>query len=306
MSPLRPLHKIIRMRFEHLAIIGVGMIGGSFAASVRRSGLATRITGWDGGRGLEKALLSGAIEAVEHSFEAGLVCDADLIYLAAPIGAIVDFLNNYGSLIKPGAIVTDAGSTKQDICEAARNGLPAGVAFVGGHPMAGSQNSGLDFANPDIFHGAPYALIAADDAAAQDEAFKTVVEIVNAIGARPFVLTAEQHDRAVARVSHVPQLVSTALSAAIMKTRGRDQMLSLAGPGLSDMTRLAESNWSIWEDICRSNSEEIAEALSDVVRELEITRLRVDSGDFRALGEAFKSAGDLAAKIRQSKLNGGF
>ena len=294
------------MLFDHIAIVGVGMIGGSFALAARRAGLAGRITGWDGGRSLDKALSSGVIDAAEESFESGAVCGADLIYLAAPIGAIIDFLTSCTGSIKPGAIVTDAGSTKQEICEAARKALPDDIGFVGGHPMAGSQKSGLDSADADLFRGAAYAVVIPDERARSEPGpAEAVIEMIKAFGGRPLLLTAEQHDRAAARVSHAPQLVATALSMALLKTRGGDQMLDLAGPGLADMTRLAESKWSIWEDICRSNSEEIAEALADVVRELEITRLRVDSGDFRALGEAFKSAGDLVERIRRAKTNGG-
>ncbi len=281
------------------------MIGGSFALAARRAELAQHITGWDGGRSLDRAVSSGVIDAVEEAFESGAVCNADLIYLAAPIGAIIDFLTTRAASIKPGAIVTDAGSTKQEICDAARKGLPGEIAFVGGHPMAGSQKSGLDYAYAHLFEDAPYVVVSSNEGFKRSAAVDTVLEMIQAIGGRPLMLTAEQHDRAVARVSHAPQLVSTALSVALLKTRGGDEMLNLAGPGLADMTRLAESNWSMWEDICRSNSEEIAEALADVVRELEITRLRVDSGDFRALGEAFKSAGDLVARIRRAKNNGG-
>src|SRR5262245_23085620 len=128
------------MRFEQITVVGVGLIGGSFALAARRAGLARRITGWNGGASIDAARSNGVIDAVEESFAQGHRCDADLIYLAAPVGGIIEFLQTRGSQIKPGAIVTDAGSSKREICRAARS-LPSEVTFIGGHPMAGSHNA---------------------------------------------------------------------------------------------------------------------------------------------------------------------
>jgi prephenate dehydrogenase len=126
------------LAFSHIAIVGCGLIGGSLALALRRAGYSGRITAAGGTRGPQAALERGMIDGLEESFVRGERCTADLIYLAAPIGAIIDFLRTRGDLIAPGALVTDAGSTKVEICRIAKESLPAGVSFIGGHPMAGS------------------------------------------------------------------------------------------------------------------------------------------------------------------------
>src|SRR5207302_4217404 len=127
--------------------------------AARRAGIAERVTGWDHEDVLDRARARGVIDDVERSFSAGLVCEADLVYLAAPVGAIVKFLRTRGSLWKAGTIVTDAGSTKREICRAAREALPREVTFVGGHPMTGSEKTGVQFAHADLFRDAAYVLI---------------------------------------------------------------------------------------------------------------------------------------------------
>src|SRR4029079_1148307 len=119
------------MRCKHLAIVGVGLIGGSFAMAMRRAALAERITGWGGQNSLKKALASGVMDGIDYCFDSFEVSTADLVYLAAPIGGIADFLRTRGNLISAGAIVTDAGSTKREICRIAHESLPHGVRFVG-------------------------------------------------------------------------------------------------------------------------------------------------------------------------------
>lgn len=286
------------MLFRHIAIVGVGLIGGSFALAVRRAGICERITGWDSREVLDQAMAGGVIDGVEQAFETGGMSDADLVYLAAPVGAIVNFLCTRSSSLKPGAIVTDAGSTKRDICRIARKGLPREVIFIGGHPMAGSERAGVEFADADLFRGAAYALIPGDDAS--PDAVRAVVDMVKSIGAAPISLTAEQHDRIAARISHSPQLVSTALALAVARTSDA-QALSLVGSGVLDMTRLAESGWSVWEDICRTNSDEITFALDDAIAQLEAVRMAISSGDFPSVGDMFSAAGESARLLRESK-----
>ncbi|HEV8488074.1 MAG TPA: prephenate dehydrogenase/arogenate dehydrogenase family protein [Blastocatellia bacterium] len=280
------------MRFNHLAIVGVGLIGGSFALAARRAGLADRITGWGGKNSLSKALANGVIDGIEDCFDRVEVSNADLVYLSAPIGGILGFLRERGALIKPGAIVTDAGSTKREICRAAQVSLPPTVHFVGGHPMAGSHRTGIEFARADLFEEAPYAVV---NSGGEDRATSTIADVVQAIGARLVMTTAEHHDRIVARLSHVPQLLATALAVATADSIDEESS-RLAGPGFKDMTRLASSPWSIWWDICQTNADEITEALAEVIRELEATREAVTSGDSAALFEAFQKANESARR----------
>jgi prephenate dehydrogenase len=283
------------MRFDKIAIVGLGLIGGSFALAVRRSGMARRISGWGTGDTVEYALTHNLIDEVEDSFYFGRDSDADLIYLATPISAIIDFLSTRASQIKPGAILTDAGSTKREICLAARRSLRRDVHFIGGHPVAGSHRSGIEFASADIFRDAPYAVVPDSEGDPVDgdysNALKRFLDLVRAIGGRPVMTTPAEHDRIVARISHAPQLLSTALSIAVARSGdGR----SLAGAGFADMTRLAGSSWSVWEDICRTNADEISSALDEVIYELESVRAALFEQDFSNLGRAFDRANDLS------------
>jgi len=280
------------MHFNHIAIVGVGLIGGSFALAARRAGMAGRITGSDTESVLDEACARGVIDGVEDSFESGADCQADLVYLAAPVGAILSFLRTRGGSLKAGAIVTDAGSTKREICRVAREVLPASVRFVGGHPMAGSHKGGVAQANAGLFRGAPYAVVAGGTSAEACDAFRLVEDIVRGLGATPITLTAAEHDRVVARVSHAPQLLATALACAVARRRNEAD-LGLAGAGFSEMVRLAASRWSMWEDICKTNADEIALALDEVITEMEATRASIAGGDFDGLGAAFDEANAL-------------
>ena len=276
------------------------MIGGSFALAAKRAGIAQRITGWDFNERAGLALDRGVIDDIERGFESRRVIDADLVYLAAPVGAIIDFLRERGGSLKPGAIVTDAGSTKREICRAARKSLPRHVHFVGGHPMSGSHKTGVEFASADLFRGSPYALVRADGASEsggeQAGALSVIFELVESLKARPVLLTAEQHDSTVARISHAPQLLSTALAIAGSHS-GVEDVNAVAGGGFHEMTRLAKSKWSVWEDICRTNGDEITSALDELIAEIGALRGSISRGDFRTAREAFRTANDFIQQL---------
>jgi prephenate dehydrogenase len=279
------------IRFNHITIFGVGLIGGSFALAAKEAGLSERITGCGDKKFLEAALSYKVIDGVDEAFEKAETSDADLIYLAAPVGAILDFLREKGSLIKAGAIVTDAGSAKREICNVARQALPAKVHFVGGHPMAGSHKVGVEFANAELFKRAPYAVVVEDATHASSPAVHKIISVVEAIGGRVVTLTAAEHDEISARISHAPQLISSAIANAVAKSKN-EKMLALAGTGFGDMTRLARSSWSVWEDIVKANRDEIAAALAEVILELQAARDSIATEDFTELQKAFKTAND--------------
>jgi prephenate dehydrogenase len=282
----------VLMLFNHICVVGVGLVGGSFALAARKAGIAKVISGWDEPHVVESACSLGIVDSIEYSFSEGRASQADLIYLAAPVAAIINFMINYGAAIKSGAIVTDAGSAKREICRVARERLPHEVAFVGGHPMAGSHKSGFEFASADLFVEAPYAVVIDGHAERDDTCLKNateaVVEVVRRIGAREVMLSADEHDRVVAQVSHAPQLLSIALALAAQKVG--DRAIELAGAGFRDMTRLAASNWSVWEDICRENADEITAALGNVISELDWIRGSILKGSFADTAGAFEQA----------------
>lgn len=281
------------MRFDTIAIVGLGLIGGSFALAARRAGIARKITGYDTGEAVEYALAHNFIDEVETSFYDGKESEADLVYLATPVRAIIDFLRTRATHLKRGSVVTDAGSTKREVFVAARQSLIKEVYFIGGHPMAGSQRTGIESADADLFINAPYAVVTDPESDLTDRdysgALDALLDVVRAIGSRPVLTTPARHDRVVARVSHMPQLLSTALAVAVAKkSEGRE----LAGAGFADMTRLAGSSWSVWEDICRTNADEISSALDEVIREIETIRGSLAEGRFSTLAQAFDRANE--------------
>ena len=231
--------------FKHVTIVGCGLLGGSFALALRRAGFTGRITACGGSRSPKLAVERGVADALEESFERGEVCEADLIYLAAPIGAIIDFLKTKAQLVKPGALITDAGSTKTEICRIARESVTAGGHFIGGHPMAGSENTGVEYARADLFDRATYALT--PEQTTDETQLNRLKEIVESIGARVLIANPLEHDAAVALISHLPQLTATALSTLLGsefdgEVVRREVAQRLAATGWRDMTRLGSSS----------------------------------------------------------------
>ncbi len=287
--------------FQHVCIVGCGLIGGSFALALRRAGFRGQLTACGGRRAPKLAVERGVVDAVEESFNRGEVCDADLIYLSAPIGGIIDFLRTRASQIKPGATVTDAGSTKTEICRVARASLPVGVTFIGGHPMAGSEHTGVEYAQADLFDRATYALMTErgiDET--QFNRFKTTVE---QIGARVLLVEPEAHDAAVALISHLPQIVASALASLLGaecegEVADRELAQRLAASGWRDMTRLAGSSWSMWRDICLTNQPNISNALEALIAELQSLKDALDARDFNRARELFAEANASVAEHR--------
>jgi prephenate dehydrogenase len=280
--------------FSHVTIVGCGLIGGSFALALRRAGFSGRITACGGTRGPALALERGIINAIETSFENNTVCPADLVFLASPIGAIVDFLRKSGKLVSREAMVTDAGSTKVEICRVAQEALPEGVAFVGGHPMAGSERTGVEYARADLFDRATYAI--AVEKHTSPTAVDRLCELATAIGARPLLVEPEEHDRAVAFISHLPQVLSTSLASLLTgedgvdDSEGRELAGRLAASGWNDMTRLGGSSWGVWRDIILTNRSNISQALSEMIARLQSLEEALNMRDYNEVRRLFESA----------------
>lgn len=279
---------------SHVTIVGCGLIGGSLALALRRSGFSGRITACGGSRGPKLALERGIVDAIETSFDNNQQCSADLIYLASPISAIVDFLRKSGGQVAPGALVTDAGSTKVEICRVARESLPESVDFVGGHPMAGSERTGVEYARADLFDRATYAI--AVEKQSSKPAVDRLAELATTIGARPLLVEAEEHDRAVALISHLPQLVSSSLASLLNgesfedETDNREMTQRLAATGWNDMTRLGGSSWRVWRDIILTNRGNISQALSQMIARLQSLEEALNIRDFNEVRRLFEAA----------------
>jgi prephenate dehydrogenase len=293
--------------FKSVCVVGCGLIGGSFALALRRAGFTGRITACGGSRSPRLAVDRGIVDAVEESFERGEVCEAELIYLASPIGGIIDFLRTRLKQIRPGAIVTDAGSSKAEICRVARESLPKGVTFIGGHPMAGGENTGVQYARADLFDRATYALMIGQGT--DEVQFDRFNSLVETIGARVLLARPEDHDAAVALISHLPQLVASALASLLGPERDaevsdRELARGLAATGWRDMTRLAGSAWSVWRDICLTNQPNISNALGSLIAELQSLKDALDARDFNRARDLFAEANGSVAEQRALHYSG--
>jgi len=281
--------------FRRIAVIGTGLIGGSFALAVRKYFPEIQIRGWDrDGAALECAIARGVIHEAFGDIPAA-VTDADLVYIALPVSAITKVLAPIAASAPAHALVTDAGSTKVLIARAAKECFKEDSRFLGGHPMAGKENSGIDHADAELFRGAPYALIANETTA--PAAVKDFARLITAIGAQPVWCDAETHDWSVSVVSHLPQLLAIALAQVVNdETDETGFPLALAGQGLHDSLRLAGSPYSVWRDILVSNSDNVGRALNQLGQAIEHLQQNLKSAELE--GE-FRSANDLARKLRK-------
>jgi prephenate dehydrogenase len=225
------------------------------------------------------------IDETDEAFAHKTVSSSDLIYLAMPVEEIIGFLNERGTSVKPGALVTDAGSTKQEICRAAQSSLPEDCIFVGGHPIAGSHLRGLRHASAELFKDAPYVLVTGENDGEDEPLLIAFKETLRLIGARVTCMTAGEHDRAMSLVSHLPQLVSSALAAVVHEQPDAAALTHLSGAGYRDMTRLAASSWSVWRGILATNPAHIVAALDTLVEKLSTVRDELRSASEGALLE---------------------
>ena len=266
-----------------VTIAGTGLIGGSFALALRRAGFAGKIIGVSSPAATRAALDRGVIDAALPLAEAA--AQSDVVYLSHTIERILETLGALDSLVRPGTLITDAGSTKQAIVERARQTIQRG-RFVGGHPMAGKEARGVEAADADLFRGRPYVLTGNDP---------ELENWIAKIGARLVRLEPAEHDRLVALVSHVPQLLSTALASLIADCPAA---ASVAGPAAAGLTRLALSPYDIWRDIFATNAVEIDAALRTAIARLEEFRRQLGSRpDMEAI---FARAAQAASQLRKS------
>lgn len=254
---------------ETVAIVGVGLIGGSFALGLRAAGFRGRILGVSSDRTLQTAQKLGVIDQGMSLEEA--VPAADLVYLANPIYRILEALPQVAALAKPGALVTDAGSTKAAIVAQAAQVFHSDAVFLGGHPMAGKAERGAEAADPALFQGAKYVLTPHGGVLPDTPLVQEFCAWIDKLGATIVILSPEDHDSIVAFTSHLPQMASTALASLVLETI-RPEERQIAGGGLRDMTRLARSAYDLWRDICLTNTINIDRALSLYIQKLEHLR----------------------------------
>jgi|SRR5579862_2094892 len=289
--------------FNQIAILGTGLIGGSFGLAVREYWQSVKITGWDRANVLDRAVAMGAIEAPARDLESA-VRDADLIYVALPVHAAMEMLPAIARATRAEALVTDACGTKVTICRLAAKifGGDGGsrAAFLGGHPVAGKERSGVENASKDLLRGARYALVTNESEGRRDERVENFIALVKAIGATPVFCDAETHDWATAIVSHLPQLISVALAGVVQdetdETDGTGLPAALSGTGLRDMARLAGSPYGVWRDICLTNTANISRALDRLAQHIDYLRANLATKELKT---EFESANRLYKTLRE-------
>jgi prephenate dehydrogenase len=264
---------------KRVAIIGLGLIGGSIGLALRRADI----------EGLELVGCARHAETLAHARRLGIIDTAelnpaaaaegaDLVIIATPVMAIETIFKQIADKLLPNCVVTDTASTKVYVMEGARRYLPPGISFVGGHPMAGSEKSGIAAASVTLLDGCTYCLSPASDAA--PEAVQSVVELVERMGATPFFIDAEEHDEQVAGISHLPTLLSAALILTTVKSPHWDGMSQLAASGYRDLTRLASGEPRMNRDIGLTNGKNITDWLDRFAQELgEFRRLLTEDGE---------------------------
>jgi prephenate dehydrogenase len=280
---------------DHLVIIGVGLIGGSFALDLKNKGLVGHITGVGRGRAnLEKARELGIIDVIADS-AAEAVKDADLVLLAIPVGAMAAVFRDIADALPPRCVLTDAGSTKQDVIAAARAGLGRKIGqFVPGHPIAGAETNGAEAARTGLFLHKPFVLTPL--AENPPEAVATVRDLWKACGAQVSLMEPERHDHVFAAVSHLPHMVAFALMEELAGRPDAETYFRHAGSGFRDFTRIAGSHPEMWRDISLANKDALVAELDAFIDKLSGIRDLLESGDSQALEGLFTRA-------REARLN---
>ncbi len=283
------------MAIGTVVIVGVGLIGGSFALALRKAGFQGRLVGVSSPRAVEAALARGAIDEARTLEEA--LPAADLVYLAQPIDRILQTIERIDPLVRETALVTDAGSTKARIAEAGASHIRR-AQFLGGHPMAGKETRGVEEAEAGLFAGCTYVLTPAGPEDMETPAAAEFLEWIRRIGGVPVFMEPAEHDRVVSWTSHLPQLASTALAGAVAGGIDIASYGQVAGPGIRDMTRLALSSFDIWRDILDTNRPEIERALDAYIAELLKVRSKVAAA---GLATEFEAGSQFAARLRRTR-----
>ena len=290
-------------RFERLAVLGLGLLGGSVAWAARARGMAAEVVGCGRhGEPLRRALARGLVDRVAVD-PALAVAGADLVVLATPVAAMAERVRAASPGLRPGALVTDVGSVKAPLAETLPGLLPPGVAYVGAHPMAGSHERGAEHARPDLFEGAVCVVTATPST--QADALARIESFWCGLGARIVRRDPATHDREVAWMSHVPHALAFAFARALGEAP--DGAREVAGPGFRDFTRIARSDPELWAEILVANGKALAGPLACVAGQLAELARAVEAGDAdaatRLLGEARTNldiSPDPGAKTRKS------
>lgn len=270
-----------------ISIVGLGLIGGSIGLALKSTARRSYfISGFTRSQGnAQIALKRGAIDTVETDLKSAVI-DKDMIIIATPVNIIKTVLKEISPLIKTGCIITDTASTKVKVMHWAYEYLPKSVTFVGGHPMAGKEKSGIDAADAHLFKNCIYCITLPENCSSVPP---LIEELIGYLGARRILLDAMEHDRWVAAISHLPFIVSSVLVSTVMQDNEWHNMSILASSGFRDSTRLASGNTDMYKDICSTNKENIIQWMDRFSQNLEKWRRSLSIADY-----------DLSTELKQS------
>lgn len=286
-----------RINFKKAAIIGVGLIGGSIAINLRKKGFTSNIVGI--GRGadnLKKAVELGVIDSWSHDIAEG-VKDADLVIVAVPVLKVADAVKKALPALDKGAIITDVGSVKEAIINEIEPLLPPGIHFVPGHPIAGTEHSGVEAAFETLFIGRKCILTPTEKT--DKKALAAVTQVWEAAGSHVVIMGPKEHDRALAAISHLPHIIAYTLVNTVSGMEGG--IIKYSAGGFRDFTRIASSSPEMWSDICAMNKDALLEMVANFQRQLEGLKKKIAATDTDGMKKEF----EMAKKMRDSLLDTG-
>lgn len=272
------------MVIRQITIIGTGLIGGSLGLAIKKHGFLGRVVGCDRAPVLKRAQEQGAIDAGETN-PSDAVRNSQVVVLASPVGAIIELIGLLGPALPAKTLLTDVGSTKALVLAKAKEvfGSTVKKRFLAGHPMAGKEQSGVEFADADLFQGAAWFLCPSPDQEIYAGLSGEFLDLVKMAGARTVSMEAVEHDKFCAWISHLPQMISTALAAALVDEYGEDApLLEAGGRALREMTRVSGSPYSMWRDIALTNKSNLQEALLKLEQRLAHIRENLDTRELAA------------------------
>jgi len=276
--------------FEKITIIGVGLLGASLAKACKERGLVGEIAGY--GRNRENLEKARQLKIIDHcpADLAEAVKDADLIVLCTPVSTLVPLLQNMASAVRPGTLITDVGSVKGPVVKGIDQLMPEGVFFVGSHPIAGGENSGLEASTANLYQDAK--CIVTPTTATDKTALEKISALWKAVGMKVISLSTDEHDFIFGAVSHLPHIVAYALMNTLgaLKTPDGCEVTAYSGAGLRDITRIASSDPVMWRDICLSNRDHLLNLIDEFQQKLEEIRHTIEKGDGEELKKEFMDA----------------
>jgi len=279
------------MPIRQMTIIGTGLIGGSLGLALKKRKFPGRIVGCDRAPVLERAQEKGAIDSA-FTNPADAVRGSAVVVLATPVVAIIDLIERLGPALPAKTLLTDVGSTKSEVASRAQKVFSKAAAqrFLAGHPMAGKEQSGVEFADPDLFQGAAWFVTPLPGQDIYQGLSGEFLDWIEKLGARIANLPPQEHDQLCAWISHLPQMIATALAASLVDEFGEAPLLEAGGRALREMTRISSSPYSMWRDIAITNKKNISDALLKLEQRLAHIRENLDS---RELAAEFERAHEL-------------